>query len=394
MNVWVSCYKPNGSSVYYVQVRHKESGKVLATRSTGERRKRDADRVTPQLVEKIIAGDDEAREVLTFSEFVERYEREELATQRKSTRDNMRSIINRIKRDIKPSLIKSITAAKCSHFRALMIEENLSMFSVARNLSGLRKLLNWAHQMEYIDSVPHIRIPKKEDLVRQKGRAISTEEFERILKKIPDEVGEDRAAAWERDLRLLWLSGLRLAEAGRLDWNEGSFCLDLESRQPRFVIRPDGQKNKKASRHPMTPDFFEALISETPLDRRIGPVFWFVARDTEMSVSAHTAGKVISAIGELAGVKAGKGRGGKTRYASAHDYRRSFGTRWSRIVEPEELRRLMRHKSIDTTLDFYVDGIDDDLAENVWQHATASQLDAMQDHAKNHAKYSRSSQIK
>ncbi|MBD3676570.1 MAG: site-specific integrase [Planctomycetaceae bacterium] len=384
MNVWVSCYKPKGSLVYYIQVRHKESGKILATRSTGKKRKRDADRVTPGLVEEILDGDREQMEILTFSEFCDRYEREELSTQRKSTQDNMQSIIRRIKRQMKPSLVKNITAAKCSAFRASLIEEGLSLYSVKRNLSGLRKLLNWAQQMGYIESVPHIKVPQKKDLVRTKGRAISTEEFERILSKVEQEVGSKRAPFWESDLRKLWVSGLRLDEAGRLDWTEGDFRVDLSGVHPRFLIASTGQKNKKAMRHPMTPDFFE-LLMKTPESERVGPVFKFVAVDTSKRLTAHTAGKVIAAIGKLAGVKAGKGRGGVQRYASSHDYRRSFGTRWSRIVEPEELRRLMRHVSLEITLEFYVDGIDDDLAEDVWQHATDSQKASLQEYAKNHA---------
>jgi len=41
----------------------------------------------------------------------------------------------------------------------------------------------------------------------------------------------------------------------------------------------------------------------------------------------------------------------KPIFASAHDLRRSFGERWSSRIMPKEL---MRHKSIDTTMRFYV----------------------------------------
>ena len=46
--------------------------------------------------------------------------------------------------------------------------------------------------------------------------------------------------------------------------------------------------------------------------------------------------------------------GSKTKYASLHDFRRSFGDRWSQKVMPQTLMKLMRHESIDTTLRFYV----------------------------------------
>jgi len=46
--------------------------------------------------------------------------------------------------------------------------------------------------------------------------------------------------------------------------------------------------------------------------------------------------------------------GGKIKYASAHDLRRSFGLRWSELVMPAKLQELMRHESIDTTMSYYV----------------------------------------
>ena len=45
---------------------------------------------------------------------------------------------------------------------------------------------------------------------------------------------------------------------------------------------------------------------------------------------------------------------GEPVYASAHDLRRAFGDRWSRIVEPMELKELMRHASVSTTEQFYL----------------------------------------
>jgi integrase len=47
-------------------------------------------------------------------------------------------------------------------------------------------------------------------------------------------------------------------------------------------------------------------------------------------------------------------QGGKLKYASAHDLRRSFGQRWASRVMPQVLMELMRHESIETTLRYYV----------------------------------------
>ena len=56
----------------------------------------------------------------------------------------------------------------------------------------------------------------------------------------------------------------------------------------------------------------------------------------------------------------------KAVFASAHDLRRSFGERWSSRIMPKELMELMRHKSIDTTMRFYVGQNADKTASILW----------------------------
>lgn len=58
---------------------------------------------------------------------------------------------------------------------------------------------------------------------------------------------------------------------------------------------------------------------------------------------------------------------GKEKYASAHDLRRSFGTRWAGKVKPVTLQLLMRHESVETTMKYYVDQDADDMADQLWQ---------------------------
>jgi integrase len=60
---------------------------------------------------------------------------------------------------------------------------------------------------------------------------------------------------------------------------------------------------------------------------------------------------------------------GKGKFASAHDLRRSFGTRWAGRVKPAILQLLMRHESIETTMKYYVDQDADDISDQLWlQH--------------------------
>ncbi len=61
------------------------------------------------------------------------------------------------------------------------------------------------------------------------------------------------------------------------------------------------------------------------------------------------------------------------KYASAHDLRRSFGTRWAPRVKPATLQLLMRHKSIETTMKYYVCQDSDDVADELWAAYEAAQ---------------------
>ncbi len=67
----------------------------------------------------------------------------------------------------------------------------------------------------------------------------------------------------------------------------------------------------------------------------------------------NAVSKLISKVGEKAAVVVSKTA--KVKYASAHDCRRAFGTRWARWLMPQELMVLMRHESIETTLRYYVE---------------------------------------
>lgn len=91
-------------------------------------------------------------------------------------------------------------------------------------------------------------------------------------------------------------------------------------------------------------------------------------------LSTKRASRYVSAIGEKAGVVVAQDasrskvdkKTGETvnapKFAGAHDFRRAFGTRWSKRVMPAVLKQLMRHASIETTISFYVEHNADDVS--------------------------------
>ena len=124
-----------------------------------------------------------------------------------------------------------------------------------------------------------------------------------------------------------------------------------------LVIQADAQKAHRAEVLPLSPEFCEFLLA-TPPEERHGRVFRPMARSGSTApMGMDWYSDIIVRIGRMAGVKVAEGtRKGKPhiKYASAHDLRRAFATRWAPRVQPITLQRLMRHKSIQTTLAFYV----------------------------------------
>lgn len=127
---------------------------------------------------------------------------------------------------------------------------------------------------------------------------------------------------------------------------------------------------QKADRDTLTAimlDFAEFPLATPPAERH-GPVFRPVMPG---GIARYDqAGKMISIIGELAGVKVfTHPKSGKVKYPSAHDLPRSFGTRWARVVSASELQDMMRHADYHTTQAYYVDQQAADLARCVWRKA-------------------------
>lgn len=152
------------------------------------------------------------------------------------------------------------------------------------------------------------------------------------------------------------MSGLRIRESLKLSWDDDAdFAVDLYGRHPRFRIQSEGQKSGKDELVPMTPDFATWLLETAP-ELRYGRVF------TPGGYGLDKIQRIVSEIGTKAAVKVS----GK-KHATAHDLRRSFGTRWSLKVRPPVLQKLMRHADITTTMTYYVSHEADNIADELWK---------------------------
>ena len=119
---------------------------------------------------------------------------------------------------------------------------------------------------------------------------------------------------------------------------------------------------------PMAPEFALFLL-ETAETARVGAVFKLPGiRGQTAELRSKWVGKVVSKIGKKAGVRVyvDPKNPERVKYASAHDLRRAFGERWAARIMPAQLKELMRHESIETTLRYYVGTNAERTADACW----------------------------
>lgn len=273
---------------------------------------------------------------------------------------------NHLERIVGPEMLGDVTGPRVSSYEVGMRATGLSEASIATYLRALRAALNWAVEIELIHTSPRVRIPKQGGKRRARGRAVTGEEFDRWLLALKRIVGKAFYPSWERLLRGLWLTGLRLGESLEAYWDRQDkiMPLNVDGRRPVLVIPGRLQKSKRDETCPLTPDFV-ALLRETPASKRIGPLFAPLGERGEVR-SPDFIGRTISAAGRMAKIIVAK-EGDQARYATAHDLRRSFGDRWAQKVMPAVLKELMRHRDIATTMGYYVGRSAEQTADVVWR---------------------------
>ncbi|QDU57009.1 tyrosine-type recombinase/integrase [Aeoliella mucimassa] len=243
-------------------------------------------------------------------------------------------------------------------------ERKVSEATVTSHLRHLKAVARWAHNQELLPKVPKFDMPRKASgAQRMKGRPITLEEFERMIEATAGVVGENAAESWKLLLRGLWTSGLRLSECVNLRWDytPDGLCVVLNGKQSVLAFDAGSQKSGRVQHVPLAPEAVELL---EPLQRKAGFVFNPQRRNgTPMARHALKIGKTISKIGKAAGVVTDPA---KKKTATAHDLRRAFGSRWSKLVMPAALKDLMRHSSIETTMTYYVQQSAQVAAAELW----------------------------
>ncbi len=331
-------------------------------RSTGTTIKRDADKAAGKWEAELREGRYKAQSRMTWEEFRIKYEDEVLPSKAEGTGDCKTVAFNHIEATINPVYLRELTTPRLSAFAMMLRDGGMKETTLRATLAHLKPVLKWAVRQGYLRAMPDIEMPERvnEGSQSMRARAVTGEELDRMIAKVPDKRKRDHEK-WQQLLRGLNLSGMRLSEALALSWDEGCpISVVIDGKYPALLIQSSAQKNHTEQRLPLAPEFCEFLLAVPEAERR-GLVFGIYGRPGK-PLSTKRASRYISAIGKAANVVTNKSDG---KYASAHDLRRSFCSRWAKRIMPADLKVLARHSSINTTMRFYVTQNADDVGSRL-----------------------------
>ncbi|MGM0488338.1 MAG: tyrosine-type recombinase/integrase [Planctomycetota bacterium] len=341
-----------------LQLRYKDpdTGKEVRI-STGTHDRKQAEKLRRELLRDLRRGDRPAptkpikQGSLSWDEFRHQY-RTLKKFRSEQGRESAEVRLDICEKIVRPRRLRDMADTQTLMRLQARLATTRSEYTVQSYMTALRAALNWAHGMGWLPEKVRFEMIGTSDVAVHKGRPITEAEFRRMLDAADVVCAARDPRSWQFLLRGLWLSGLRLAEALGMTWDEPGTIRPLRHKSGCVVLEiPAGkQKNRKDQTIPTTPEF-AALLDEVPAGERTGLVF--SVRKLHLQGPYHNpkqAGRVITALGREAGVLVSE-----TKPASAHDLRRSFGQRLADAgVQAPDLQVIMRHKNFATTQKYYL----------------------------------------
>ena len=342
--------KPSGRK--YLYLRWKDQRGKWCQRSARTTRKSEAGKLALALQDRLTK---ELRlEQIGWDSIRLRFERDHVAFTDKRTQTSYATALNRFEDTVAPRTSADIDDGILARFVQGCMDDQLSPTTIRSYLRHLKPLWRLCIRWGVLQSMPETKVPKVTKSA--KGRPLTLEEFERYLAAVDRVIGFHRLQ-WEFDIRLLWLTGLRLGEAHQLWWPGDGNGMQIEVRgidrqRPMLWIPAGLDKSRRESTTPLTPDAVEFLRT-VPESERTGHVCHFIGAKGKRLSSVDNISKLLGNVGKAANVVTAANHRGEPVYASAHDLRRSFGNRWATRVQSAVLQKMMRHRSIQTTITFY-----------------------------------------
>jgi integrase len=217
----------------------------------------------------------------------------------------------------------------------------LAPMTMRNYLVALKSALGWAVEQKLLTALPAfpvIKVPKK------KPQPVPAEDFEKLIQQAPDD-------HWRAFLMCGWWGGLRLSEAQNLRWQPSETFPWIDFVRNRIVLPAAFAKSAEDQRIPLHPVLRETLEK---LPRTADEVFPFRSAKTKAPLSRNGATHRVIRMARRAGIN-----------LSMHRLRKGFGCRAAKKLGKGNapiLHRLMRHSSMQVTMDYYA-SVDDALQD-------------------------------
>lgn len=237
---------------------------------------------------------------------------------------------------MKPKRIGDVTERAISQYATKLRGAGMSSSTIKGHLTYLKIALRWAKDHGYIREVPVIpatKVHKGTNRARiRKAARLTDKDMAKILKACPSD-------DWRLLVSLCWHCGLRRDEARAIRGEH----VDLAGHLILIPANKAGDDDATAFITPELDAFLRRMFG-----RKIprGPLI-----SESVSESMGEVSRQFVAIATVAGAEGNS----KDGFATLHDLRRNYGSRWAAKVPAQVLRGMMRHSTLQTTLDFYAE---------------------------------------
>jgi integrase len=296
----------------------------------------------------LVTGDE-----LAWPQFRQRFEAEDLSGLRERTREKAGYVFDVFEEAMRPKRLREVTEETVSKFAAalrrrpvkkcgkLTGQVGLSPWTIKDYLIAFKTALAWAveqHLRPQLPALPAVKVPKK------RPQPIADEEWQKLLAAAPDQ-------RWRAYLLGGWYGGLRLSEARHLRRGKSEEWPWVDWKADRIMLPAKFAKSGEDQWMPLHSNLREALAALPVAGDELFP---FKSHTTGQALSRNGITKRVISFARKAGVKLSMPR-----------LRKGFGCRVAQQFgkgNAPVLHRLMRHSSMQVTMDFYAN-VDDALRD-------------------------------
>jgi hypothetical protein len=174
------------------------NGKHVA-RSTGSRNMIKAIKAAAKWESELREGRYQKPTRMTWEAFRSYYSIHVLPALAESSAVTYEATLNVFERTCSPQRLADLTTARITGFVTELRSKGLSEATIARHLRYLKAVVRWANREGLLNVLPKFSMPKRAKGAKEmRGRAITTEEFERMIKDVVKVIKNTAAAvAWK-----------------------------------------------------------------------------------------------------------------------------------------------------------------------------------------------------